>query len=204
MENSKNRLGKLIGIRQCAVCGTDIPIYHKDRWERENVFCCKKHEGEYRRIHNPNYFPCVVCGKLVYRKPYSRQHFCTNNIYCSTECMSKHRQVIMQGENNPNYNNIRIKDCDIMYKNGYIWERRINHPFATDDGWVRQHRLVAEQYLLNDNNSIVINGERYLKQEYDVHHKDGNKTNNTKDNLMVLTRSEHQKLHLQLRRENKM
>lgn len=59
-ESKKYSRCKLIGIRQCALCGVDVPIYHKDRWERKNIFCCKKHEGEFRRLHNPNYFPCCV------------------------------------------------------------------------------------------------------------------------------------------------
>lgn len=201
VENNKNRLGKLIGIRQCALCGIDVPIYHKDRWIRENIFCCKKHENQYRKQHNPNYFPCCVCGKLVYRKPSYRKQNNIHHIYCGLECMGKHRKEIMIGENNPNYNNIRRQDGDIMYKNGYIWERRINHPFADKEGWVRQHRLVAEQYLLNDENSIEINNVKYLNPNYDVHHKDFDKHNNKVDNLIVLTRSEHQKLHQQIKRE---
>lgn len=203
-ESKKYSRCKLIGIRQCALCGVDVPIYHKDRWKRENIFCCKKHEGEFRKLHNPNYSPCCVCGKMVYRKPYQRLHHCINNIYCSLECMGKHRKEIMQGENNPNYNNIRRKDGDIMYKNNYIYERVIGHPFADEGGWVRQHRLVAEKFLLNDENSITIDGKRYLKQEYDVHHIDENKTNNDVSNLLVLTRAEHQKLHQKMRRDKRM
>lgn len=37
----------------------------------------------------------------------------------------------------------------------------------------------------------------YLKKfgEYDIHHKDGNKLNNTIKNLQILTRNEHKKKH---------
>jgi len=51
---------------------------------------------------------------------------------------------------------------------------------------VHEHRVVAEQLL-----------GRSLTDDEVVHHVDGNKRNNTPDNLMVLpSQSEHAKLHL--------
>lgn len=69
------------------------------------------------------------------------------------------------------------------------------HPFCNIDGRVFEHRLVAEQYLLNDDNSIEINGKRYLKPEFIVHHIDENKKNNDVNNLIVMTEREHRILH---------
>ncbi len=34
-----------------------------------------------------------------------------------------------------------------------------------------------------------------LPKGYEVHHKDGNKLNNSLDNLVVLTKSEHSRIH---------
>lgn len=82
-----------------------------------------------------------------------------------------------------------------VIKNGYRFIRVKDHPFSNDQGFIREHRLVAEKYLLTKENSVKINGKRYLKPEYDVHHIDENKLNNDKDNLMVLTKSEHRVLH---------
>lgn len=76
------------------------------------------------------------------------------------------------------------------------------HPFSIK-GWVREHRIIAEKYHLDDNNSVEINGVRYLKQELEVHHKDFDKTNNDKDNLKILTKSEHIKLHNKERKKNR-
>ena len=45
------------------------------------------------------------------------------------------------------------------------------------------HRLVAETFIPNPNN------------KEDVHHRDGNKWNNKRDNLIWLTRSEHMTIH---------
>lgn len=125
-----------------------------------------------------------------------QKHFC-----CSYECTAILRKTIYLKENNPNFGNhiLAKKENDIMYKNGYIWEKHSDHPFATDKGWVRQHRIVAEKYLLNEENSVVIDGKRYLSPNYDVHHIDLDKHNNCPENLLVLTRSEHQKLHRSLK-----
>ena len=48
-----------------------------------------------------------------------------------------------------------------------------------------------------------IYGQRYLKPEYDVHHKDENKLNNSKENLQIMTRPEHISYHSKNRKKNK-
>ena len=70
-----------------------------------------------------------------------------------------------------------------------------NHPFANIDGFVFEHRLIAEQNLLTDENSVVIQGQKYLRQAFVVHHKDGDRLNNAVDNLQVMTHSEHSRMH---------
>ena len=57
--------------------------------------------------------------------------------------------------------------------NGYV---KFNHRHI--------HRIVAEEML----------GRRLRKGEI-VHHKDGNKRNNSPDNLEVMTQSEHMHIH---------
>ena len=63
--------------------------------------------------------------------------------------------------------------------------------------------MVAEKYLLNEENSVIIDGEKYLKPEYVVHHIDGNRRNNEVSNLVVMTRNEHTQLHMNLRKNSK-
>ena len=69
-------------------------------------------------------------------------------------------------------------------KDGYIEIYNPNHPNANTRGIVYEHQLVAEKKL-----------GRFLNKGEVVHHIDFNKSNNRADNLIVLTSSEHTKLH---------
>lgn len=78
----------------------------------------------------------------------------------------------------------RIKKGDYYY--GLCKE----HPFATKNGYVLEHRLVAENHL----------GRTLSKNEV-VHHKDGNRYNNSWKNLEVMTRDGHSQRHATLKKE---
>jgi hypothetical protein len=67
---------------------------------------------------------------------------------------------------------------------GYRRVRSPAHPKADKDGYVLEHILVMEQKL-----------GRYLQSHEIVHHKDGNRLNNSKDNLELMTRAQHTSHH---------
>jgi 5-methylcytosine-specific restriction endonuclease McrA len=74
-------------------------------------------------------------------------------------------------------------------KESYIAKGRIgvyipDHPKANSSGYVLRYRYLMEQKL-----------GRFLLPEEHVHHKDGNKLNDSEDNLEILTRSEHTREH---------
>lgn len=68
---------------------------------------------------------------------------------------------------------------------GHIYVYSPEHPYATQDGYVMEHRLVMEKHL-----------GRYLTRKEIVHHKDHVKTNNVITNLKLMTLSEHRRFHL--------
>ena len=67
---------------------------------------------------------------------------------------------------------------------GYRMIRKPEHPFSDSKGYVREHRLVMEDYL-----------GRYLEEDECIHHIDGNKSNNSIENLELMLIEEHVKLH---------
>lgn len=72
----------------------------------------------------------------------------------------------------------------IVTGSGYKLLRAINHPFSDSKGYVREHRLVMEGFL-----------GRYLEIGECVHHIDGNKMNNSIENLELMTIEQHVRFH---------
>ena len=140
---------------------------------------------------------CKVCGTKFHRKP---SHIAKGEgKYCSRKCFAEAKKQYMKGEGNHQYgikgNKNSSWKSDLRMKNGYIKIRCAEHPYADESGMVLAHRLIAEQYLMTDEEAIEIDGIKYLKPELHVHHINFDRSDNRPDNLMILSKSEHQRLH---------
>lgn len=80
----------------------------------------------------------------------------------------------------------------VANQSGYIQIHKPDHPYATQAGYVMEHRLVMEEQL-----------GRYLEPDEDVHHVNEDTTDNRPENLVVLNRLEHKLVHSLLRRAKK-
>lgn len=71
---------------------------------------------------------------------------------------------------------------------GYITIRFVDHPRSTKAGYVLEHILVMEAVL-----------GRWLREDECVHHINGKRDDNRKENLVVMTKKEHMSLHSKAR-----
>lgn len=101
-----------------------------------------------------------------------------NKLNINTRSLSESMSLVMKGENNPRY----IKNEEVL-RDGYIWIRKSNHP-KNNGGRIKRARWVMEKYL-----------GRYLKKDENIHHMNGIKTDDNINNLMLVSRSEHMKIH---------
>ncbi len=95
------------------------------------------------------------------------------------------------------------------YKNqkGY-WEAKVpEHPYANNKGYVREHRLIAEEHLRKTNPNhpclIEIDGEKYIRREWDIHHVGFDKTTKDPEKLPPIEHDKHARHHIVLREEVK-
>lgn len=173
------------------------------RSKAKHICCSVECQSALRKSQGLNCV-CPICGKKFHVKP----SWITGKNCCSRECKAKLDSVLMKGEGNHQFglkgkNNPTWKTDEKISHYGYKLVRALDHPFKNSSDFVFEHRLVAEQYLLNERNSVEINGKRYLRPELEVHHIDGNKLNNNPNNLIILTKSVHMKLHNLLRPQNR-
>jgi len=79
-----------------------------------------------------------------------------------------------------------------------IYKRRYRKTYIDENGYKRyedNNKLIHRDVAYN---KIYRRGfGKYLKRfgEYDIHHIDGNKLNNNKTNLKILTREQHKAIH---------
>lgn len=143
----------------------------------------------------PNY-KCVICGKEMYVRPSAIEKSKGWGFTCSKECGKENRSKHTVGVSNHQYGlrgdlNSSFKGDRKISRYGYVLIYNPTHKRANHAGYVFEHILVMEKHL---GRSLKYFGHKHKDNEV-CHHIDRNKQNNSIDNLMLLTDSEHVKLH---------
>lgn len=120
----------------------------------------------FRRVGHKK-FPstCIVCGKQWLGIMKVRR-------FCSQKCVS-------HGVHNGRWNGGRF-----INSKGYVMVYCPTHPLRISRSYIKEHRLVMEKNI-----------GRFLSPKEDVHHRNGIKSDNRIENLKLMSKSEHTKLH---------
>ncbi|GGP13518.1 HNH endonuclease [Oceanobacillus neutriphilus] len=141
--------------------------------------------SDVRVIEGKYYKRCEVCSDFFLTKKSHLERRKT----CGQRCSNARKSIIYKGRLNPNFNN-KGEESPLykgprINKYGYRLLCKPNHPNSDKRGYVLEHRYVLSEHL-----------GRPLREDEIVHHKDGDKLNNDLDNLEIMDRSSHSKLHM--------
>lgn len=189
--------------KECLICGNKFKVPH---WRDGTAkYCSAKCQRESLKA-KPNLI-CSICGKEFHRKPSHIKRF--NGDYgfcCSKRCDKELRRIRMTGEGNHQFGirgslNSSFVEGSLLIKNNSVVDEFIYvgdwYKGYNDSGRIPIHRYMVElNYALFDIcNFNEIDGWHYLKKGLVVHHKDFNHNNNSLDNLQVLSKREHIRVH---------
>lgn len=128
-------------------------------------------------------FICATCGKVFYKIPTDRR---CKTTYCSRACY----MPALAARNREQNSRGQTPEAKEKLRNAHLIEPDLRKTYTKIHGR-HTHRIVAEQML-----------GRPLKEGEVVHHIDGNKQNNSPENLMVFaSQSDHAKWHIEHKKE---
>jgi hypothetical protein len=175
----------------CKYCGNNIYAKYSDNIAgvKEKQFCnssCACTYNNYIRKRNIIEKPhCSVCGKQVSK----------NRTRCIA-CANKEIKTINK-KNKEELKEIGIQEFEKTHcwniqktarKSGYLYAVVKEHPKANEHGYVLLHRVIMENEI-----------GRILNDDEVVHHINFDVQDNRPENLIVLSKSDHNNLHAKLK-----
>jgi hypothetical protein len=194
-------------IVNCDYCGKEYQkSFYKSKAYLKHNYCCKKC-SDFARIKRV-IINCIECKKSFETTPYKA----TFKQYCSHKCHINSRKgksrspeicnKISLGRKGIKFSEQHIKNLSISHKGkcgtqhpkwkggsinigGYIYLNRMNcNSRKTSEMYIKRARYVMEQHI-----------GRCLNSNEIIHHINKNTLDDRIENLAVLSRSEHAKIH---------
>lgn len=150
---------------------------------------------------------CPICGIKMWVKPSSLRK-AKHGVCCSMECSRKLRSNFMTGVGNHQFGltgnlNSSFKHNEKINSAGYVMENVPGHPKGgkirerSKTTYILKHRLIIERNCEKFPQELFenIGGWIVLKDCYDVHHINEDRTDNRLENLEILTRGKHTAIH---------
>lgn len=165
LDRSSRRTGKFI---QCEICSKQFYAKRHVYTQGRGRFCSRGCFNVAQRQPRTER-PCAYCGHVMQLRPSAAKN---GRMYCSMQCRSLGQTKRLTADT---HNGRPVK---LLHGYKYVWEP--THPNKSWQGWQPLHRHIAEGIM-----------GRRLESDEHVHHRDGDKLNNSPDNLQVLMHAEH-------------
>lgn len=188
---------------KCIICGNTDYFPNTSKFPKD--FCSYKCYEEWCKFNKEPNCMCAICNTPMYLKP-SRIARAIHGVTCSKECSNKLKSIYMQSSGNHRYGKCGSESQNFIgpltiSNYGYILEYCPAHPYPHDKSSktvrVFQHRLIVERNYQKFDSKFFeeVNEMIVLKQEFVVHHINGDKQDNRLENLQIMSLAEHTALH---------
>jgi hypothetical protein len=139
-------------IVDCFVCNKNIKITPSRFKNRNNFFCNKKCESEFKKSQNEKIkILCRICGKEFYRKKSYVNKRNKHDLTCSYACMGEYRKIKYLGDYNPNkkynFNRRFFENIDTEIK-AYILGWIASDGTLTSSGKIEIALKTVDDYIL--------------------------------------------------------